>query len=359
MKNWFWPLAVGTCGRVLHNAPDAGGPGGPTDGGAPAGDAGPSASDAGGDSPSDTGDAGLEPQTRVDGDDEVDDEDAGFDQRYHDDLKARDPKAAKKYRNAINRSRDAAPLLQTLRTLGIDPKDRNAVAAFVRNGVTPKQPAIAPAAPQPAARTEPAKPKWVPLKTDEPFDDSPFRGWDLTEPSNKALHEHLRGAHETRMQNRMLANGFVAMAEKVDALEAQLKNFEDGGKREKTEAKVKQWSSVVSDAAGKITDKDTRETFRHAVAGEARFERSQGREPDIQAIVGKHLKRLQRKGDVSASDVARATAAAQGIADRNRSAPSRAALAPGGSPASPRVDRSSERIGDVARRLGVRSYGGR
>lgn len=355
MQNWFWSLAVGVRGRVLRNVPDAGGPGGPS--GSAGVDAGQSAGDGDGDPNPDAAAAGSGPQAHADegDDDSLDDDDAGFDQAYHDELKSRDPKAAKKYRNAINRSKAAAPLLTTLRQLGIDPKDRNAVAAFLRNGVTPK-PANAPApvAPQPK-HDEPAKKKWEPLRTDEPLDLSAYKDWNLDDPGTKAL---VHGHHEVRMQNRMLVNAFMAQHEEVEALKAQIKGLIEGTTREKTEAKVKQWRSVVTDAAGKIKDPELADSFRHAVAGEARFERAQGREPDIQAIVAKHLKRLTRTGQITPGEAAKATAAAQTIAERNRTGPSRSAFAPSGAPASPTLDRSNERVNDVSRRLVGRSYVG-
>jgi hypothetical protein len=358
MQNWFWSLAVGARASVLRDAPDAGGPGGPTDGGVVT-DAGHSAGGDGGDSTADTADVGRVPQAGDDGDDDsLDDDDAGFDQQYHDELKSRDPKAAKKYRNAINRSKAAAPLLTTLRQLGIDPKDRTAVAAFLRNGVTPK-PANASAPPERAAapaRPEPERPKWQPLRHDEPFDEAPYRDWDLSIPANKTLYDGFKRTHEHGMKQNMLVNGFMTMADEIEKLTKRLESFEQGTQREKTEAKVKQWTGIVSEAAGKIKDPDLADSFKHAVAGEAGREKRAGREPDFKAITEKHLKRLLRTGQITTGEAARATAAAQGMADRNRSAPTRAAIAPGGAPAAPTRDRSNERIGDISKRLVGKSW---
>ncbi len=356
MQNWFWSLAVGTRASVLRNAPDAGGPGGPTDGGVTT-DAGPSAGD-GGDSVSETTEQGRVPEPGAD-DDSFDDDDAGFDQRYHDELKSRDPKAAKKYRNAINRSKAAAPLLTTLRQLGIDPKDQRAVSEFIRNGVTPK-PANASAPPPQAqpARTEPEKPKWTPLRHDEPFDETPYRDWDLSIPANRTLYDGFKRTHEQGMRQNMIVNGFMALSDELEKVTKRLEAFEQGTQREKTEAKVSQWRGVIAEATSKIKDPELADSLKHAIAGEAGWEKRNGREPNIKAITEKHLKRLLRTGQITSREAASATAAAQGIADRNRTAPTRAALAPGGAPASPTRDRSNERIGDISRRLVGKNYVG-
>jgi hypothetical protein len=352
MQNWFWSLAVGMRASVLRNAPDAGGLGGPIDGGVTT-DAGPSA-DAASDAPSsDATDQGRVPDADADGDDEPDDDDAGFDQAYHDELKNRDPKAAKKYRNAINRSKAAAPLLQTLRTLGINPKDNKAVAEFLRNGVTPK-PAIAPApapAPQPTKAAEPEKPKWKPLRHDEPFDETPYREWDLTSPANKTVYDSHKRIHEHEQRQNMLVNGFMAMADENEALKARLDALEGGIKSEKSEAKVSQWRGYVAEATSKIKDPELADSLKHAIAGEAGWEKRNGREPNIKAITDKHLKRLLRTGQITSREAASATAAAQGIADRNRSAPTRAAIAPGGAPASPSLDRSRDTLRTIHKRM--------
>lgn len=357
MTNWFWSLAVGTRGRVLRNAPDAGGPGGPTDGGVSS-DAGPSAPDAGGDPPPDAQAAGRVPDAGDDGDDEsLDDDDAGFDPQYHEELKQRDPKAAKKYRNAINRSKAAQPILQTLRTAGIDPRDPRAVAEFIRNGLTPRQPAIAPAPPPaaPAAKTEPERPKWTPLPVDERFDEAPFRDWDLTVPGNKALYEHTKAAHTTRMQTHALANGFATLCDEIERVTKRLDAYEQGGKAKERQAVNQTWREAVDAGAATLKDPDLQDTFRDAVAGAVMREKRAGRTPDAKAITQAVLKRLTRTGQMTGAEAAK-VAHAQGIADRNRTAPSRAALAPGGPPGSPTIDRSSERVSDVSRRL-ARQHG--
>lgn len=354
MQNTFWSLAVGGWASVLRHAPDAGGPGGPTADGGASPDAGLSA---GGDEATADPDAtmqGRAPESESDGDDEGD-EDSDFDQEYHDTLKQRDPKAAKKYRNAMNRSRAAAPLLQTLRTLGINPKDSTAVAAFLRNGVTPK-PAIAPAPPPQAARGE-DKPKWQPLRVDEPFDESFAQGWDRNEPGNKWLIEHAKGVHEDRMRTRMVVNGFMTMADELEAVKAELRSFKESGRATERQQTTQAWRAEVDSAVKGIKDTEVRGAFMDAVYGAAMREQQAGRKPDPKAIVSTVLKRFQRAGSITPADAARTTAAAQAIAERNRTSPRPASLAPNGAPGSPQSGRAQERVRDVSRRLvGNRYY---
>lgn len=358
MLNGHGWLAVSGWGRVLRHAPDAGGPGGPSDGGGSP-DAGLSApGDGEVTADPDAPEPGREPQARDGGDDEDDADDSEFDQEYHDTLKQRDPKAAKKYRNAMNRSRAAGPLLTAIRALGIDPKDSAAMSAFLRNGVTPKQTASAPA-PVPAARTEPEKPKWTPLRHDEPFDETPFQGWDLNEPGNKWLHGQAKSNHETRMHTRLLANSVVTALDRIEQLEGQIKGYQTDTASERRQATSQAWRTEVDSASKGIKDTEVRGAFLDAVYGAAMREQQAGRTPDPKAIVATVLKRFQRAGTVTPADAARTTAAAQAIADRTRSLPRSASLAPNGAPGSPQRDRSQERIGDVSRRLvGKGYYGG-
>lgn len=357
MRNLMESSAMGWRGLVLRNALDAGGAGGPS-GGATI-DAGPAPSGDGGVSTVGDDGQGQVPGGQSAADTEPDpfDSDVDDDAADHEALERRDPRLSKKLRKLANRDRVATPVMQALRAHGIDPRDRKAVATFLARAVAPPPPANAPAPPPAAAAPkEPDRPKWTPLPTDEKFDASAFSGWDANDPSNKALIGHMERGHRTAMQTNALANAYATVVDEVIELRNQVKELIEGGKSKDRAATSATWASAVKEGADQIRDPEIADRFRDAVMGAAMREKRAGRNPDAKAIVAMVLKGFQKAGQVTPREAARVTAAAQGIADRNRTAPSRAALAPNGPAGTPSRDRSQERVGDVSRRLVGRHY---
>jgi hypothetical protein len=355
MRNLFWSPAIGFRGLVPRNAVDAGGPGGPT--GDVSSDAGQGA---GGDADASSSDAqgqGQVPDSQASAADAdpFEDSDDPDDATAHEELRQRDPQTAKRLRKLANRDRVSTPVMQALRAHGIDPRDRKAVGAFLSKAFAPP-PAIAPA--PPAAPAAPAQQKWTPLRTDEPFDDAPYAAWDQTDASNKALIGSARTAHATAMRTNALANGFMALVDENKALVARIDALEHGHRAKERDAVTTTWRTEVEAGVRAFKDPEAALAFKDAVAGAVLRERNAGRVPDAKGITQAVLKRLQRTGTITPADAARATAAQQGIADRNRSMPTRAALAPGGAPGSPTLDRSEERVRDVSRRNVGRHYVG-
>jgi len=108
------------------------------------------------------------------------------------------------------------------------------------------------------------------------------------------------------------------------------------------------WRTATESAAAQLPD-NVKDLFQDAMYGAYRTALAEGKQPNPQHFVNTYMKRLRERGLISAKAAQRGSnAAAQRVAENNRSLPRRPAG--GGSAASPR-DGKPELVADVNRRL--------
>lgn len=349
--------------REVADAAGSGGaaPAGAADGADAGGDAGAAAGET-------TTDAGADPQGDTPADDDADD----FDALDQDELSTiegdpRSKRFAARHRKLDRFARSARPIIQTLRTMGVDVKTPGALAKLLQQARSyesfeqaaqqnPRLRALLQGGGDEGdGRRESARREVVDLPEDAPFqfDDSAFP-WDRNDPTVKPLLDHLRSGAEERHHLRLDMNRIV------NAMRALARDFSEHRSTYQTERRTQagqQARGVVSAAAAKIADPELREAFEDAVVGQLQRARANGQRVTLQDAVDRTVKRFQRTGQMSTKEAARVAATQQQGAERNRSLPRREAVV-GGQPASHQPDRSNETIWDVNKRLFGRRFAG-
>jgi hypothetical protein len=352
---------------LLREVPDAGGAGGGGNAAAATDDG--QAAGAGDDSTTDDGvvdDAATRAQAAGADDDDLD----TFDETEYADLQ-HDPRVKRllqRTRKLSNRDRRATPFVQQLRTAGVEkPEQLLELIQHARSARNVEQllqnnPRLRatlyggePAEDAGRGRQAADEPQDLPEDTPFEFDESPFAGFDRSDPGTNALLTHIKqGAHRThvlQMALHRLFNANRSLSKDVGALKGTVQ-----GDRSKSAGA--QWKAAVDTAAGKLPSPKLGNAFRHAVFGAILAHRQRtGQEPKAQDVIESVLKDFVDDGKVTSRQAASVAAGQQRVAERNRTLPNRASMA-GGAAATPVVDRSTDTIWDInKRKLGKRYVG--
>lgn len=358
MHNWHFPAwAAATKLRAPYDA-GGGAPQGSDGGGVDAGagdDAGADGDPAGGDEPTSSSDD--EPRHATGGDDEDDEDADDLTPAERQALEARaeqDPEVRRllaRNKRLIKESKKNRPIARLARGLGIT-DEATLRDLHLRANAQPRGGTDQPTRERSTRDDDDGG--YQPLEDLPPFayDESVFEkaGWDVGHPQNRALIGEFRSIREQLHQSQNTTRRLVNVLRAQDREIKRLGGTVQGERRSRENAS---WSEAINAGVAQIRDKELQEEFRYAVYGRYERARQQGQRINPKEVTEQVLRRFVRSGQMTQHEASRVgkAAAAQRVADRNRTQPRAAAMSGAGAPSgAPTVDRSRETLRDIHRK---------